>query len=522
LEEASKIAQALNREELTALQRTWLVLSAIGEILHSQRGPVWLEPGEVVQFLSELQAPLPHRVISDFLGCVQEVQYSRTEGEEPGTFKMTGPIYAVPFWALWRLGLSEFVSTEKLDEFIRCYVFYGPPIAPDTSAYFPLLDRLREQSSERWEECLLWLIEFSQVGLYGPLEYLAQRESNIYLEQCRRRLIECDFTSADFTPLFDYWRAFDCPDSQQTLRQCYECLEQREDDEHVPVQRFRILWSLLSRDDDWAWGELERCFEAGTAPGSAHCLFPASERLPRHTKRLSAVVNWFTLVRQAQGSAEDWHSDLGRTLLQTIVDIGGEDAIRELEHLRRERAFPNAEWLGHSIIEIQDRMLAGFGQAIQPGQLLDFVDREAMGIVRDERDLFEWVCQAVEDEKTSLEQGELVGGYWKDDEPQTELVCQNIMWPTVKRRLSNLGIVGVEERYVGPNKVDLWVVKVDEHRQYLEVFLELKTAREYYGRSVLVDPLEEQLWRKYLEPTTKRFGIYIVLWFKDGNRSDGL
>jgi len=519
LEEASKIARALNREGATALQRAWFVLSAIGEILHGQERIGWLEPTEVTQFLSELQAPLPHRIVATFLDCVAEVEYSRTQRDKPNTLRFTRPIYAVPFWVLWRLGLHDFIAVEKLDAFLRCYAFSGYLIASDISAYFPLLDRLQELSYQRWEECVLWLIEFPPVSLYGPLKYLTQRESGIYLDQCRQRLLKCDFASVDFAPLFDYWQARKPSDFEETLHQCYQCLGLREDNEHAPAQRFRILWLLLSQDDDWAWEELDRCIEAGTAPTGANRLeFPASERLPRNAKRLPAIVNWFTLVRQAHGLAEDWHDDLGRTLLQTIVDIGGEDAIRELERLRKERAFPNAEWLGHSIIEIQDRMLTGSSKAIPPGQLLNFINREAMGMVREERDLFEWVCQAIEDEKECLEHGEQVGGYWKGDEPQTEPICQNVLWPAVKRRLSNLGVVGVEEKYVGPNKVDLWVVKIGEHNQHLQVFLELKTARRDYARSELIDPLEEQLWRKYLEPTAKRFSIYVVLWFKDESR----
>jgi len=519
LEEASKVAQALNREGITALQKAWFVLSAIGEILHGQERIGWLDPAEVIQFLSELQAPLPHRIATTFLDCVAEVEYSRTQGDKPNTLRFTRPIYAVPFWVLWELGLSKFISVEKLDEFIRCYAFSETPIGSDISAYFPLLDRLRELSPQQWEECLLWLVEFPQVSLYGPLEYLTQRESSVYLEQCRRRLLKCDFASVDFAPLFDYWQSLKPSDFEETLHQCYQCLESREDNEHALAQRFRILWLLLSQDNDWAWEELDRHIEAGTAPISANRPeFPASERLPRNARRLPTMLSWFTLVRQAHGAAEDWRDDLGRTLLQTIVDIGGEDAIRELERLRKERAFPNAEWLGHSIIEIQDRMLTDPSKTIPPGQLLDFINQQAMGIVRDERDLCEWVCQAIEDEKESLERGEQVGGYWKGAEPQPEIICQNVLWPAVKRRLLNLDIVGVEEKYVGPNKVDLWVVKIGEHNQHLQVFLELKTARKNYARSELIDPLKEQLWRKYLVPMAKRFGIYVVLWFKDESR----
>jgi hypothetical protein len=265
--------------------------------------------------------------------------------------------------------------------------------------------------------------------------------------------------------------------------------------------------------------ELEECIQAETVPTSTRSLeLPASERLPPDSKHLSTIVNWFVLARQPQDLVEDWQNELARILLRTIVDIGGEEAIRELERLRRERAFPNAEWLGHSIVDIRDRMLGEANPPIKPGPLLDFVNREAMGIVRDERDLFEWVCQAVEDEKASLERGDQVGGYWKGDEPQTEPVCQNILWPAIKRRLSNLGVVGVEERYVGPNKVDLWVVRAGAGDSQLEVFIELKTARKSYGHSELINPLEDQLWHKYLEPRAKRFGIYIVLWFKEEDR----
>jgi hypothetical protein len=513
LEEASKIAQALNEEGLTAYKRTGLVLSTIEEIL-----VVGLEPEEVIQFLRQLQEPLRSQTLLTFLDHVQEFEYSRYEDEESGKVKITLPIYAIPFWALWELGWSDSISVDKLDQFIRCYAFSRYPVRAN-SAYFPLLDRLRDLSPDRWEECISWLLGFPPLNLHGVLQYLIERESSIYLGECRRRLTECDFPSVDFAPLLDYWEAFSPPDFLPVLRQCYECLGQIKGDKHTPAQRSRILWYLLSRDNDWAWSELERLVETNALPTSLRGVnVPASERLPRNPDRLPAIVSWFTHVRQAQGLIESWGNDLGRTLLQTIIDIGGEEAIRELERLRRERAFPDAEWLGHAVIDIQDRMLTEGGGPVKPGELLDFVNREAMGIVRNERDLFEWVCQAIEDEKASLEQGEQVGGYWRGDKPQTEPICQNIMWPAIGRRLSNLGVVEIEERYVGPNKVDLWVVKADEQGQQLEVFLELKVAREDYGCSQLIDPIEEQLWERYLKPAARQFGIYIVLWFKDGDR----
>lgn len=70
------------------------------------------------------------------------------------------------------------------------------------------------------------------------------------------------------------------------------------------------------------------------------------------------------------------------------------------------------------------------------GQLLDFLNREALGVVLSERDLFEWVSQAIEDIKTHLErEARQVLGYWNrcGDQwmPKLEPDCQNVLCPAI-------------------------------------------------------------------------------------------
>jgi hypothetical protein len=168
-------------------------------------------------------------------------------------------------------------------------------------------------------------------------------------------------------------------------------------------------------------------------------------------------------------------------------------------------------------------MLSVVDMTMGSGQLIDFVNCDAFGVILNEHDLFEWVCQAIEDTKERLErQAAQVHGYWNEHgdewEPKTEPKCQNVFWPTIEDRLTNLGIVGVEERTIRADRVDFWIEKPLDHGQSARVVIELKVARKGYGYKDLVKPLETQLWQKYLESSGCRHGIHIVLWFKDSMR----
>src|SRR4029434_4060973 len=75
--------------------------------------------------------------------------------------------------------------------------------------------------------------------------------------------------------------------------------------------------------------------------------------------------------------------------------------------------------------------------------------------------------------------------------------------------------------FIGANKCDFWALFPRKDATAYQVAVELKVARAEYGKADLVDPIEEQLWKKYLNPEKCQYGIYIVLWFKDEKRYKG-
>lgn len=519
MESRSEVVSILNREGLEPCVQTFQIMGIVAETLYGDtRASVRVS--EIVEFLKELSAPLLKRVLEVFEACVFEVGYSRIQADEPDNFTITQPKYALPFWILWTLG-AEFPA-DKLDEFIRCYAFLplsvvsgGATIGDGPESFFPLLDKLHDSGLGRWTETVRWLADFS-LTTTGALEYLMERESDLYVQHCRQRLCECDFGTADFSALVDYWLARRPSDYKKTLHACYRCVDSED-------HRTEILYRLLVEDDDWAWDELGRRVKAENPPrGTAHITRHGILQLPLNPSRLPVLADWCAAVRRDQRDGV-WSSKIGSGLEEVIVRIGGDDAIKQLRRLQEEKAFPGAEWLSYQILRIEDQMLSVPGTTMDSHQLLDFVNREAFGIVFSERDLFEWTCQAIEDVKEGAEKrAEQVHGYWNRHneqwEPATEPECQNVLWPRIRDRLSHLGIVGIEEKQIRADRADFWIEKPGEMSQPLHVAVELKVARKYYGRSRLIAPIGTQLYEQYLYPSGCRHGIYAVLWFKDNER----
>jgi hypothetical protein len=508
-----RMSKILAREQAEAHVKVHEILAEIAQELHSANR--WLlKPEEVIAFLDDLSVVVRQRVLQAFEACVLESDYFCRQEDEPSSFCYTSPEYAVPFWVLWDLGTR--FPVDKLDEFIRSYAFSRLGHGTKAETYFPLLDELHDLDQKRWSETIRWLIDAPHTSLYGVLEYLIARESDIYIEGCRQRLADCDFNAVDFGPLLKYWTERKPPGFEHALHSCYRCT-QNED------QGTTILYTLLAEDDDQAWDELSHLIESGNPPLGSD--FPPQRsllQLPRSPSRLPTLADWFASTRRHRKDSKRPYG-LDRVLLETIITIGGEAAIQQLRRLQDERAIPDVEWLSHAVFRIEDQMLSFTGDLMTPGQLIVFINREALGVVLGEHDLFEWVCQAVEDEKESIEGlGAQVAGYWncQADEwfPKTEPQCQNVLWPALQRRLVNLGIVGVEERPIRGDRVDFWVEKPSAGGQALQVAVELKVTQRGYSRNELVAPLETQLWQQYLQPSGCQHGIYIVLWFKDDQR----
>lgn len=519
-----RIVEVLNScDEADPATQAINILKVINQILYKKEARVWLEPTEIMRFLADLSVPLRKRVLDIFLSCVLQTEYSCTSRpQENGThtITMTRLEYAVPFWVLWRLGVK--FPVDKLIELIRCYAFLNfPPNGPDQEWYVRLLDELYDLDRERWAETASWLVEAPHISPDGPLQYLINRNSDLYLERCRLRLSQCDLSLRD-AALLDYWKAQKPPDFKQVLLNCYQCAE-------VESLKSEMFCLLLTEDDDWAWNEVHQLLKAGNSPPiiDITSLQHQSLRIPLNPARLPVICDWYVWAQYNRGK-QNRLSHTARALEETIIQIGGDEAMAQLRRLQDEKAFLGVEWLSHAILRVEDQMLSIPGGVMDPSQLIEFVNRETYGIVLNERDLFEWTCHVIEDVKDSLERrAEQVHGYWnrrahrgRADEwwPKTEIECQNILWSAVRLRLSNLSIVGVEERIVRDDRADFWIEKPTETGTPLRVVIELKVARTGYGDQELIAPLQTQLWQQYLEPTGCKHGIFIVLWFKDNNR----
>lgn len=512
LESIRRISSSLGHEDLPCDVKVNQILLAIAQTIHGD-DQSWPEPAEIVEFLRHLSAPLVAQVLGVFQVCVSKTNYAR-EQTAADKFRRTPREYAIPFWVL--RSFQREIPKEKLDEFIRCYAFSSVPGPEGSKSYYSLLDELRDLDSSRWADTVVWLVEFPGTNSYDPLNYLISQQSDVYVPRCRQRLTKCDFSTTEFGSLLDYWVVRKPTGFTQTLQDCYGYATR---DEH----KTQVLFALLAEDDDWAWNELRHRIENVDAPTEAeHLSSHRPLRLPQNRSRLTLLADWYAYVRGGERRAH-WPESLGPALLETIVAIGGSNAIEELRRLQEQRAFPDARWLSHAILRVEDLMLTAQADTMDAGPLLDFINREEMGVVLNERDLFEWVCRAVEWEKEDLEKrAQQVAGYWNehDDEwsPKTEPQCQNLLWPAVQRRLAHIGVVGTEERFIRADRADFWVEKPIKEERSLQVGVELKVARKGYGYKRLVVPVQTQLWQQYLEPSQCKHGIYVVLWFRDSER----
>lgn len=502
----------LNRDVIDDSGKAFGIVRTVAELengpdSYNYRG---VKSTDVAHFINELSAPLRHRVIKIFKHQVSSLRCSDFRAR-PG---VVNPNLAIPFWVLVRLQ-EEFDPT-KLEEFIRCFAYSYPSEEFGSETFDKLLDILYQLDPVRWIETVHWLVESPGGNDYETLRYLTSQNSDAYLARCKERLSQHDFTNHNVNPLIKYLLAMQPEDLVEILHSCYPELEE-------PGHKASVLYILLSFNDDWAWEELQvQIMRKNPAflmenEYALHLLLH-----PPGPERLTLLTNWYAWTRRHYEEFSDPISP-HRFLEDLVVQIGGERAISELRRLQAENAFPNAQWLSYLIIKIEDRMLDTFTR-FDSVNLLDFVNREAFGFVVSQRDLFEWVCQSIEDVKERIEKrGEQVLGYWnrrvrkqEGDEwwPKHEVECQNVLWPSLRDRLFNIGIVGIEERFIQFDRADFLVEKPQIDAP-LRVVVELKTARENYGFSRLIDVVEQQLWLRYMEPMNLSYGIYIALWFKD-------
>jgi hypothetical protein len=481
---------------------------------------------------------------------------------EGRTFSMTRHELEIPFWVLRAEG--ERFPPKKIREIVQCYGFASSS-AKEEERYKFLLHELRQEDPKLWKDCVIEILEHP--GRWSPslmFRYLVEIKDPLYVERCSERLCKGIFGSLDFSDLLYYWHAFQPENYSQTLRACYEhvrqpflgaergsaaqikshasvgpkderhALDASESDGDTPDgssgdlnlcdrwAQWRPLFMLLTEDDDWAWQELGSRLQQQDVPIDVDFSEIYAKRLPLNSKRLRIMADWYGFIRRRLRDPYGGFHNTPAVLLEAIVSIGGELAINELRRLQNQRDFPDAQWLSHAILRIEDQMLSEAKNPLSVAELLNFVNKPSLGVVSDNRDLFEWVCEAIERVKESLElRAEGVAGFWNQDSPKEEPECQNVLWPLIKEKLSSLGISNIEEKFIGANKCDFWVLVPLKDNVPFQVGVELKTARTGYSTAELLDPIVEQLWKKYLYPEKSAYGIYVVLWFKDNRRYNG-
>lgn len=503
--------------------QTMRILMAIGQIEGLQPIDHMLTADDTVRVLDRTALPLKDQILSAFKGCVDRTTYVRQQ-TGPSQYTISLPLWEIPFWVLRKYGQS--FPSDKLAQVVCCYGFTD---AEQRSRYEDLLEGLRKSDEALWEQCLIKLLESSSSQDAFP--YLAKYQVKFYLSRACKRLERGLFDRSDFGSLLGYVKTFQPPELLHSLRRCYNLLKRKlrgaskggvsANLKDLPNDyQFRPLLLLMKENEDWAWKEFARRLrQEDVLIEDEFFLSRTHLGLPLDRRRLPILGEWYALICRRIA----FQSDLARGVLETIVSIGGEDAIRELQRLIDAKAFPDAPWLSHAILKIEDQVMAHTVRW-EAGPALDFTNEESIGVILTERDLFEWVQDALARVQNPMEKrGEGVAGFWAGKRPRPEPECQNILWPMLCLAMEKSGIPAVkgEEKFIGPNRCDFWVEYPRPNLHPFRVGVELKVARQTYGPHDLIDPIEFQLWKKYLRPSGSRHGIYIVLWFRDDQRYHG-
>ncbi|HJY82559.1 MAG TPA: hypothetical protein VKK81_15940, partial [Candidatus Binatia bacterium] len=524
LEDKQKLLNALKQGKENPLAQTWYVLLAVTALERKIKHPEPPPEEKVLHVLARIAPSARRLILAAFRGCVARVRYEY-ERIGPSQYSMTREEYEVPFWILQHYG--EKFTSQKLAEIISCYAFSGIRNA-EKGRYEAPCEELRHQDWELWRQCMWRWLEEDSSSLNSSLQYLTKISERFYLPRCAERLEQNLFGASTFSPLLNYLLAFRPAGYIETLQRCYRilkdrlCQKERQSQEQSPTDnrdwaetgseqaqvehppdaspdprvlsywhQFRPLLALMGEDDEWAWDEFAGRLALEDVPLDDSFHLFSGFRFPLNERRLPMLADWYALIRRKTDDSHFVAFSLAPRLLETIVTIGGQSAIQELRRLQRDRSFPSARWLSHEIMRIEDNLLTEEIGGWESRSLLDFVNKEKLGVVLNEHDLFEWVCQAIEEVQEAFERrGEAVTGFWNGNEPKTEPQCQNVLWPLLQLTLrkSSIAAVEVQEFSIGPNYCDFCVQYPRSGQPPFRVAVELKRLAKAMGRLSLSIP----------------------------------
>lgn len=386
---------------------------------------------DVQSVLGRVPRFIRDEVFKLFRACVEAITYKK-ERQEGGSFSMTRHEFEIPFWVLKAEG--EKFTPEKIREIVGCYGFSGS--SPEQEQYKLLLKELREADLELWRDCVIEILENPALWSSGLMvRYLVEIKDWVYVERCSERLCNGTFSALDFSDLLFYLHAFRPRNYAESLRACYDRVRQPlldSESESGPKLRSRVfsgpeeekrplngleydnemenrlsgdskrfdrwaqwrpLFMLLADDDDWAWEEFGARLQQTDVPIDIDFSEIYIKRLPLNPKRLRIMADWYAFIRRRLRDPYGGFHGTAPTLLENIVSVGGESAITELRRLQSQRAFPDAQWLSHAVLRIEDQMLAEARPRLNSADLLGFINKRSLGVIADNRDLFEWTCE---------------------------------------------------------------------------------------------------------------------------------
>ncbi|MEN6386035.1 MAG: hypothetical protein ABFD79_12680 [Phycisphaerales bacterium] len=211
-------------------------------------------------------------------------------------------------------------------------------------------------------------------------------------------------------------------------------------------------------------------------------------------------------------------------LIMNLRDRGTFEACRQLEHISQK--FPETDWIKWIMVDAKENALRNTWVPVMPEQLLSILNRNALYIVRNGKDLQEVVIKWLEKFQEEL-QGETYAApdLWNTEDswkPKDENNFSDYIKRHMEKDLRNFGIAALREVEIrrgklGGNKgeeTDIYVMATipgdfPEQKKQIVVIIESKGC---WNRELLT-AMEEQLANRYLKDNQCKHGIYLVGWF---------
>ncbi len=475
------------------------------------------DPIAILHYLYEQSEFVKQKVLAIFEECVLNVNFLRKKIDR-NRISMSPEYLYTAFSVLIEAG--QIFPSGKVSEILKCFAFVRDN---NKNRDVSLLNMLLETDESLWSDCVIELVEDDLIDNASALRYLYDIKSDIYIAACKKRLLSGQFLNIGLKPLYDYWQLFKPPDYIEVLWMTYLTLRRPVTNPNPSSQQFQILGTLLFEDDEYAWADLEfRLSRSDVIFGSELGEPWWKGLISNNSFKINTLAEWFLLTQIQKLPKKFLSDDISGLLLESIKNIGGQCAIDELNNLINNSNDLNLKYLSFHIIQIEDKMINDSVNPWEPGNLLDFILKDKFGIVNSDRDLFVWVRESLEEIKDTIElRGEGTPGFWNQidrrREPKHEPECQSVLWALIRPKIESYGLSNIEEHFIGPNRADLLVEKIVNDGNNFQILLELKVARKNYGEAELIDPIETQLYKTYMFPKVCKFGIYVVLWFKESS-----